>query len=74
MTLFDDMFRRPFPLAHFEPAPMEFDEQSRDEELPASPTAGELCKSIERHLGCKAGGDPVEELRNALAELRRSLA
>ena len=42
------------------------------------PTAGELHQTIERHLG-KAGGEPArpadgaEELREALAELRRSL-
>ena len=42
----------------------------------AVPTAGELRESIERHL-CSAGGarrtDAADELRNALAELRRSL-
>lgn len=42
------------------------------------PTAGELQASIERHLhGSKDPTppmDPADELRNALAELRRSLA
>ena len=44
----------------------------------AVPTAGELRESIERHLrDAEAGArrtDAADELRNALAELRRSLA
>ena len=44
----------------------------------AIPTAGELRESIERHLrGDSASArraDAADELRNALAELRRSLA
>ena len=44
------------------------------------PTAGELNASIERHLRATdrtpvpQAEDPVDELRNALADLRRSLA
>jgi hypothetical protein len=44
------------------------------------PTAGELHESIERHLRESRGGgvghpapDPVDELREALAALRRSM-
>jgi hypothetical protein len=46
----------------------------------SSPTAGELRESIERHLEATRGSaappavpDAVDELREALAELRRSL-
>jgi hypothetical protein len=43
-----------------------------------SPSAGELHKSIERHLSGSNGDhrrvDTAEELRDALAELRQSLA
>lgn len=45
----------------------------------AAPTAGELHASIERHLGSRRGApetlnnDAREDLRDALAELRRSL-
>ena len=42
------------------------------------PTAGELRESIERHLRGDGAGtrraDAADELRNALADLRRSLA
>lgn len=88
-------FRRQFRLAYFEPLPLEFDEQSAEEELllsealptpepaaragqgPALPTPGVLRESIERHLRRErpvhSGADAANELRNALAELRRSL-
>ena len=42
----------------------------------AWPTAGELHQSIERHLRAstaQAQADPVGELRDALAQLRRSI-
>lgn len=47
---------------------------------PPMPTAGELCASIERHLRATdrppapQPAEAVDELRNALADLRRSLA
>lgn len=88
MPIFDQLFaRRSFPLPPFEVVPLEFDEDCAAGELlldqPAAPpcavpTAGELRESIERHLrGAGAGAprsDAADELRDALAELRRTLA
>jgi len=88
--------RRRLPLAQFELPPLEFEELAElilQEPLEsgdpgsnvvqlswATPTAGELRDSIERHLQSK-GGDgaadravsPADELKSALAELRSSL-
>ena len=53
-------------------------EQAAPPVLRVVPTAGELHESIERHLRGdgedKRRADAADELRNALAELRRSLA
>ena len=78
-----------FELAPLEFEPAGADELLLDEvvasiaELPdpqmpsaAVPTAGELHESIERHLrasNAPAQADPVDELRDALAQLRRSI-
>ena len=71
--------------AHLEEGELLLDRMiSRNEQTPgvialAAPTAGELHASIERHLQASerlsqpAAPDAREELREALAELRRSL-
>lgn len=74
---FDSIFAgRRFRLAQFEPVPMEFEGQWVAQDGVQLPTAGELHLSIERHLSNEGAGDTdaADELRNALAELRRSLA
>jgi hypothetical protein len=76
MTFLGIFAARIFPLALFEPVPFEFEEECRAESE-RQLTAGELRQSIERQLGNKqARGsiDAAEELRSALAEIRRSLA
>jgi hypothetical protein len=88
--------RRTFRLPQFEVGALEFDQLAElmlqdpvhSSEPPsnvvslsrATPTAGELRASIERHLQAKGGPaaalpdvSPAEELKNALAELRSSL-
>ena len=87
MPIFDQLFaRRAFPLPPFDLVPLEFDEDCKVGELlldqPAAPscavpTAGELRESIERHLRGAGSGAPrtdaADELRDALAALRRTL-
>jgi hypothetical protein len=68
---------RIFPLARFEPVPMEFEEQSIAQDGLQLPTPVKLRLSIERHLGNDGAADAADaagELRSAFAELRRSLA
>jgi hypothetical protein len=76
MTFLGTIFAtRAFPMAHFEPLPMEF-EVRREEDGRHLPTAGELAQPVERLPGINGACDtgPAEELRKALAEIRRSLA
>lgn len=81
--------RREFPLPHFDLQPLRFElttaeavDAAVDENVVradrAVPTAGQLRECIERHLqatraGPQPASTPVEELRDALAELRHSL-
>ena len=81
--------RRAFPLPQFDLAPLAFElgRPARDEvpdpvAVPPAPrTPGEMRASIERHLRLAKREDDaplleqdaVEELREALAELRRSI-
>lgn len=58
MKLLHKLWTREFTLPQFEPARLEFD--------------SEADSATERHSAPPL--DPAEELRNALAELRRSLA
>ena len=79
--------RRAFALPHFELPPLEFEDdellldQAVAEPTPVHesprplPTAGELRESIERNLqgSDRPRFDASDELREALADLRRSL-
>lgn len=81
------MRSRPEPLPFFTPAPLEFEEDAllldcavkRDggpvvRLVRPLPTPGELHETIERHLDKRQPADATEELREALTQLRRSVA
>jgi hypothetical protein len=78
--------RREFPLAQFDLAPLAFELQRTPadevgETAPLPRTPGEMRESVERHLRLVRAEDDlplleqdaVDELREAISELRRSL-